>query len=1058
MSIHHVYFDVTKKAQAVYGKKTVLFMQVGSFFEIYAVYDEQTNQFYGSQLEEVARLCDLATPRKQFSVNLSLFGIPREGRLHMAGFQPVLFERQVNKLQDAGYTILIYVQTESTTDNFYQICPEWFLNMEERIQSLKEKDEQPHNTIPHILSTDKGSTRILVEILSPGSMTDTTTQQTSNYVASIWIKRTKSFRGKVEYLTLGIGLCNSFTSETHVYEYTMEYRLTPATLEQITRLLTTYQPREYLIVYDVLCRNEEAVHSLSLDEFADKTENYLGITHSVIHRTFLTEDSPVYPYTKQLIQQQLLEQWYKTHEYHSFEATTMLAEYPVGIMAFVYLLSFLQEHNSNFVKQLQQPSIGTPEDTMLLANHSLQQLNILGEGSPLCSVEAWVNRCKTPMGKRRFHHILTHPTTHHERLTRWYNAVESAQTLDSTGCQQVRTHLEQFRDIERDFRRIVMNSLKPRQLAGLIQTFEKAYELLSRTEYTWDTWNPLFKQESIQCTLDHVMTSIQTLNHLFKTYIRVESCQETVAFQFEQNLFHPVPEEEGLCELNRMDTLYNKHMSILTHVQEYIQRIMTSQDKKKVDYSKIHETDKQLYVVMTKRRAETFRKLVQSTTLNISNGEMTDNSQKELLEKIKEEIVHDWRTHADIGGKSSCALTFPTLKRICQEIAEIREKRTVLIREEYFKFLAHLNQYRNAFQQIVDCIGVIDIVWNHAYLSTKYDYHRPTLVHSKESQKDTSAFIHAKELRHILIEQIQRDELYVPNDICLDKKRGILLYGTNAVGKSSLIRSLGISIILAQSGMYVPCYLEFSPFSRLFTRILGNDNIFKGLSTFMVEMTELNTILTYANQNSLVLGDELCSGTEIPSAISIFTSALEELVKRRTCFMFATHFHELTKMPCIHTLLKQGMRMMHLSVYYDTETNSLIYDRKLKDGSGSANYGLEVCRAIQMPVSFLERANQIRLEIVPEEKVETTNTPYSMRRIKTTLCEVCNTHITTEVHHLTPQQFSEKGRIQMDGQTFHKHHPANLISVCEGCHNHFHETTKGHRRVKTTKGYKLISR
>lgn len=1051
MSIHHVYFDVTKKAQAVYGKKTVLFMQVGSFFEIYAVYDEQTNQFYGSQLEEVARLCDLATPRKQYTVNLSLFGLPREGRLHMAGFQPVLFERQVNKLQDAGYTILIYVQTESTTDNFYQICPEWFLNMEERIQSLKEKDEQPHNTIPHILSTDKGSMRILVEILSPGSMTDTITQQTSNYVASIWFTRTKSFRGTIEHLTIGIGLCNSFTSETHVYEYTMEYRLTPATLEQITRLLTTYQPREYLIVYDVLCRNEDTVHSLSLDEFADKAENYLEITHAVIHRTFLTEASSVYPYTKQIVQQQLLEQWYKTHEYHSFEATTMLAEYPVGIMAFVYLLSFLQEHNSNFVKQLQQPCIGTPEDTMLLANHSLQQLNILGEGSPLCSVEAWVNRCKTPMGKRRFHHILTHPTTHHERLTTWYNAVESAQTLDIAECLHIRTHLEQIRDIERDFRRIVMNSLKPRQLADLIQAFEKAHELLCRPEYTWDTWNRLFKQESIDCTIEHVMNTIQKVQHVFKTYIRVDACQQTVAFQFEQNLFHPVPEEKGLCELHRMDTIYNKHMSILTQVQAYIQQTMSSQDKKKADYSKLHETDKQIYIVMTKRRAETFRKLV-PTSPKIPYGDITDKAQKESLQKIQEELVHDWRTHADIGGKTSCALTLPTLKQICQEIAEIREKRTVLIREEYFKFLAHLNQYRNAFQEIVDCMGVIDIVWNHAYLSTKYDYHRPTLLDRPQS------YVDAKELRHILIEQIQRDELYVPNDIRLDEQRGILLYGTNAVGKSSLIRSLGISIILAQAGMYVPCYLEFSPFAQLFTRILGNDNIFKGLSTFMVEMTELNTILTYATENSLVLGDELCSGTEIPSAISIFTSALEELVKRRTCFMFATHFHELTKMPCIHTLMNQGMRMMHLSVYYDTETNSLVYDRYLRDGSGSANYGLEVCRAIQMPASFLERANQIRLEIVPEEKVQTTNTPYSMKRMKTTLCEVCKSHITTEVHHLTPQQFSKKGRIQMEGQTFHKHHPANLISVCGECHDRFHETTKGHRRVKTTKGYKLIPR
>lgn len=1045
MSIHNVYFDVTKKAQEVYGEKTVIFIQVGSFFEIYAVYDEQTNRFYGSQLEEVARLCDLATPKKQISVNLSQFGIVGEGHLRMAGFQPVLFEREVNKLQDAGYTILVYVQTESTTENFYQICPEWFLHMEERIQTLKEKDKKHDNKIPNILTTEKGAMRILVEILSPGSMTDTTTQHTSNYVASLWISRTKSFRGNIEKLTVGVGLCNSFTSETHVYEYTMDYHLSPSTIEQITRLLTTYQPREYLIVYDVLCRKEETVNGISLEEFADKIENYLGILHTVIHRSFLSEHSTVYPYTKQIVQQQLLEQWYQTHEYHSFEATTMLAEYPVGIMAFVYLLSFLQEHNLNLVKHIQQPIVGTPEDTMLLANHSLQQLNILGEGSPLCSVEAWINRCKTPMGKRKYHHILTHPTTKKERLHAWYDAVESAQTID---CQPIRTQLEQFRDIERDFRRIVMNTLKPRQLAGLIQTIYQANEMMNQTEYTWNTWNRLFEQESIPCTIQQLHTHIQKLQHHFDCYIREDQCQQTVGFQFEHNLFHPVPDEEGLCELYRMDIAYNQYMWVIKQFQDYIQRTMSSQDKKKVDYSKIHETDKQIYVVMTKRRAENFRKSIKTPHLGTSN----DDTQQQLLTKLEYELVHEWKTHSDIGGKSSCAITLPTLKTICREIGEIREKRSILIREEYFAFLQSLNQYRNEFQAIVQCVGVMDIVWNHAYMSKKYDYHRPTLV-----QKER-AYLSIKELRHVLIEQIQRDELYVPNDVCLDEQRGILLYGTNAVGKSSLIRSIGISVILAQSGMFVPCRMEFSPFSRLFTRILGNDNIFKGLSTFMVEMTELNTILTYADEHSLVLGDELCSGTEIPSAISIFTSALEELVKRNTCFMFATHFHELVKMSCIHTLQRQGMRMMHLSVYYDSENNALVYDRKLKDGSGSANYGLEVCRAIQMPSQFLERANQIRLELVPEEKIQTKTTPYSAKRMKTTLCEQCHAKITTEVHHLTPQQFSEDSRIQMDGQTFHKHHPANLISVCEQCHTKFHEVEFGHRRVKTTKGYKLISR
>ena len=144
---------------------------------------------------------------------------------------------------------------------------------------------------------------------------------------------------------------------------------------------------------------------------------------------------------------------------------------------------------------------------------------------------------------------------------------------------------------------------------------------------------------------------------------------------------------------------------------------------------------------------------------------------------------------------------------------------------------------------------------------------------------------------------MRKNEIYVPNDVCLGKSDGdlgILLYGTNAVGKTSLIKALGISVIMAQSGMYVPCEsFTYSPYKYIFTRIIGNDNIFKGLSTFGVEMSELRVILNNCDNNSLILGDELCSGTETDSALSIFNASIEVMSERKSNFMFATHFHEL---------------------------------------------------------------------------------------------------------------------------------------------------------------------
>ena len=195
----------------------------------------------------------------------------------------------------------------------------------------------------------------------------------------------------------------------------------------------------------------------------------------------------------------------------------------------------------------------------------------------------------------------------------------------------------------------------------------------------------------------------------------------------------------------------------------------------------------------------------------------------------------------------------------------------------------------------------------------------------------------------------------------------MLLYGTNAVGKTSLIRSIGVSIIMAQTGMYVPCSsFVYKPYTAIYSRILGNDNIFKGLSTFAVEMSELRVILKMADENSLILGDELCSGTETESALSIFVAGLLELNKRESSYIFATHFHEIVSYDEIVSLHK--LTQMHMEVRYDRETDSLIYNRKLKEGSGPRIYGLEVCKSLHLDEEFLEKAYEIRNKYYPETR------------------------------------------------------------------------------------------
>ena len=262
----------------------------------------------------------------------------------------------------------------------------------------------------------------------------------------------------------------------------------------------------------------------------------------------------------------------------------------------------------------------------------------------------------------------------------------------------------------------------------------------------------------------------------------------------------------------------------------------------------------------------------------------------------------------------------------------------------------------------------------------------------------------------------------------------MLLFGTNASGKSSLMKAIGINIIMAQSGMYVAASdFKFKPYTQLFTRINNNDNIFKGESSFAVEMSELRSILKRCDSKSLILGDELCSGTESVSAQSIFAASVLRLVAKNTNFIFATHLHELCRMDKIVTL--ENIDMFHLKVVYDPATETLIYDRKLEPGNGPAIYGLEVCKAMDMDPEFLEEAQEIRRQLLNQSKsILDTRKSHFNANVFVDDCQVCQAKA-EDVHHIKFQCTADSnnmiGSIKKDSES-------NLVPLCKKCHDQVH--------------------
>jgi DNA mismatch repair protein MutS len=238
------------------------------------------------------------------------------------------------------------------------------------------------------------------------------------------------------------------------------------------------------------------------------------------------------------------------------------------------------------------------------------------------------------------------------------------------------------------------------------------------------------------------------------------------------------------------------------------------------------------------------------------------------------------------------------------------------------------------------------------------------------------------------------------------------------------MKAVGIAVLCAQTGIPVAAsQIDITPYTGIYTRILGNDNLWAALSSFAVEMTEFRAILKYADNHSLILGDELCSGTETRSATAIVSAGIQTLVKRGAQFLFATHLHELSELEEIRSL--HEVKFAHLGVETNLATKTITYKRVLELGPGSSLYGLEVCYGLDMDPEFLELANSIR-----NSKFSRYNSSVPVRE-----CEICKSEKELQTHHIIEQAKAKNGFVADGIQT---HSAGNLVVLCELCHKNHH--------------------
>ncbi len=958
-----------------HGEKTVLLMQIGSFYEIYSFNDEKCKLF--KIIYDISDITGLAVVERSICVG--------DSPILAAGFHINYYDKWLHKIQMGGYTCVVYSQDNN--------C--------------------------------KSTTRSLTGIFTPGTyISEDDNKHNNNNNTCIWLEQIKN------KLHVGLSNINLITGKSKLYEYIIENTNVPNIYDDIERYISLYNPYETIIITNL---------SSSL---IDSIITYVNIKSVKINKIDLNDENNENTIKARKCEMQKYQLLIFSSFFNITNVNIFLESYntcEIAIQGYCYLLNYLNGLNPNLISTISKPVIENLTDKLILANHSSKQLNIINENDDkkYSSVLNLTNNTVTSMGKRKYRENLLNPITNVKKLKEYYNITEHV--LEENIYNLLRDNIKNIHDIERFTRLILLKKISIKNIYTLyldLQQVKKVCNLINN--YNW--------LESLNTSETLIITEEVIL--FIESYLDIDKCKDI--YILEDNIFNiGVYSDLDLINERYIDS-YDKILCIVNKFDKLCNdKIKPGNTKSKTykstsNYVKLNSTEKSGYSIQTtKTRVPFLENIIKE------NDKFSFNFSSKLSNKEKTFEINNNISINKINNSTTYNIESIQINNICKDNLNLKSELKNKIIEKYDNFLGKLSNFTENLYKISEFISNIDIIQNRAYTSNIYNFCKPDIYENVNSN------LEATSLRHPIIEQINQEEIYVANNIKLDSENNILLFGTNAVGKTSLIKSIGIAIILAQSGMYVPASkFKYTPYKELFTRILNCDNIFKGLSTFTLEMSEMSNILKYSNKNSLVLGDELCSGTELPSAMCIFISGLKNLSNKKANFIFATHFHEMLEFEELNEL--SNVKFKHMTVKYDSKNDCVIYDRTLKDGSGDKIYGLEVCKSLHLPDDFMNDAFNILHKYYNNTKdmLSYKTSKYNSTKVKNKVCEMCKKKNSIDVHHLIYQSDSINNWINNDklNKIFNINHNGNLIDVCEDCHNEIHKKDIKMVKRKTTSG------
>ena len=308
----------------------------------------------------------------------------------------------------------------------------------------------------------------------------------------------------------------------------------------------------------------------------------------------------------------------------------------------------------------------------------------------------------------------------------------------------------------------------------------------------------------------------------------------------------------------------------------------------------------------------------------------------------------------------------PSLKEYEERVLTAAERVEARERELFESLRSRVGSQISRLQSVAQVIAELDVLASLAEVASSEGYVRPEMTDGFDLEITAG--------RHPVVERMMPREKFIPNDLVLnDGARMIILTGPNMAGKSTVLRQVGLIVLMAQVGSFVPAAkARIGIVDRLFTRVGASDNLVRGQSTFMVEMSETSAILHTATSRSLVLLDEIGRGTSTYDGISIAWSVSEHLLDHTGCkTIFATHYHELTQ------LADHLVAVRNYSVRVREVGDQVLFLHRLEPGGADRSYGIEVGRLAGLPVSVLTRAKEL-LRVLEAEQIVPRSVPASL--------------------------------------------------------------------------------